>query len=71
MTCQGGIVGKVDTDNGKNIVVERIKALSTKELQTAQTKDSAENKYYGEVDAVHDEEFELSKSLNKKSSNAW
>ncbi|MBI9072284.1 MAG: hypothetical protein JEY94_11840 [Melioribacteraceae bacterium] len=65
-----GIVGRVDTDNGNNIVVERIKALSTKELQTEQTKDSAENIYYGEVDAVHDEEFELSKSLNKKIINS-
>ncbi|MBU2505124.1 MAG: hypothetical protein KJ799_00100 [Bacteroidetes bacterium] len=58
--------GKVDMDGGNNIVVEQLAVLSVKEVKAASQKDSAENKYLGDVEKVFEEEFELAAALNTK-----
>ena len=58
--------GRIDMENGNNIVVEKMQVLSTEEAKAITQKDSAENKYYGEVERVSEEEFTMLKSLNKE-----
>jgi len=49
--------GKIDTDNGNNIIVEKMEVLSANEAASVTQKDSAENKYFGDVERVDEEEF--------------
>jgi DNA polymerase III alpha subunit len=60
------IEGKVDMENGSNIVVDKMEILSAKEVKSATQKDSSENNYYGDVEKVNEEEFSLVKSLDKE-----
>lgn len=58
--------GKVDMDNGYNLIVSKLTILSTKNLKAVTQWDSVENKYYGEVEKVYNEEFEIVNSLGKE-----
>lgn len=58
--------GKVDMDNGYNLIVLKLTILSTKNLKVVTQRDSVENKYYGEVEKVYEEEFEIVNSLGKE-----
>jgi len=57
--------GKVDIENGFNIIVDNLSLLSGKELSATTQKDSSENKYYGDVEKVSEEEFHVVASLGK------
>lgn len=59
------IEGKADTENGMNIVVENLTILSAKELNATTQKDSSENKYYGDVEKIREEEFHIVATLGK------
>ncbi|VAX16576.1 DNA polymerase III alpha subunit [hydrothermal vent metagenome] len=58
--------GKVDMDNGHNLIVSKLTVLSAKNLKAVTQRDSVENKYYGEVEKVYEEEFEIVNSLGKE-----
>ena len=59
------IEGKVDIENGCNIIVDNLLLLSGKNLNANTQKDSSENKYYGDVEKVREEEFNIVASLGK------
>ncbi|MCK5455752.1 MAG: hypothetical protein KAI45_01420, partial [Melioribacteraceae bacterium] len=58
--------GKVDRENGYNLIVSRLAVLSAKNLTAVTQWDSTENKYYGEVEKVDEEEFDIVNSLGKE-----
>jgi len=58
--------GKVDMENGNNIVVEQLAVLSAKEIKSVTQKDSSENNYFGDVEKVFEEEFNLVEALGKE-----
>lgn len=66
------IEGIVDMENGNNIVVEKLAVLSGREIKSVTQsersfgKDSSENKYYGDVEKIFEEEFYLVESLDKE-----
>lgn len=58
--------GTVDMENGRNIVVDKLTVLSAKNVASVTQKDSAENKYYGEVEKVMEDEFAIVNNLGKE-----
>lgn len=60
------IDGKIETGNGNNIIVEKLEILTAESVKSTEMKDSSENKYFGDVEKVNEEEFELVKSLGKE-----
>ncbi len=59
------IEGIVDTENGYNIIVEKLEVLSERILFQSIQKDSVENKYYGEQESATEEEISIVNSLGK------
>lgn len=57
--------GIADMENGNNLVVEKLKVLSAKEVKSITQKDSSENKYFGDVEKVSEEEFHIISALDK------
>ncbi len=57
--------GTVDMENGHNIVVDKLHVLSAKEIMSVTQKDSSENKYFGDVEKINEEEFEIVNQLDK------
>ncbi|MFA8344218.1 MAG: hypothetical protein ACEPO8_14695 [Rhodothermaceae bacterium] len=60
------IEGRVDIENGNNLVVEKLEILSAVDALVVTQKDSTENKWYGEREIVHEEEFKIVKTLDQK-----
>ncbi|MBU1100708.1 MAG: hypothetical protein KKA84_09920 [Bacteroidetes bacterium] len=60
------VLGKVDMETGPNLVVEKLAVLSAKEVLAVTQKDSAENNWYGDVEKIHEDEFDIVKSLDKE-----
>lgn len=60
------IKGKVDAEGGNNIVVEKMTVLSGKEVQISTNKDSAENKYFGDIEKFESTEIDLIEKLGKE-----
>jgi DNA polymerase-3 subunit alpha len=60
------LLGKVDMENGNNIVVEKLAVLSAKEIKSVTQKDSSESNYFGDVEKVFEEEFDLVEALGKE-----
>ena len=58
--------GKVDLENGNGLIVEKLQVLSVKDIKSFDQKDSVENNYYGDVEKVEEEEFQIVKSLGKE-----
>ena len=58
--------GKVDMGNGHNLIVSRLAVLSAKNLTAVTQWDSVENKYYGDVEKVDEEEIYIVNSLGKE-----
>ncbi len=58
--------GTVDMENGNNIVVEKLAVLSAKEVKSVTQKDSSENNYFGDVEKISEEEFDIVNSLGKE-----
>jgi len=60
------IDGKVDENDATNVVVSNLKVLSVSTVKVADQKDSVENKYFGDVEKISEEDFRLAESLNKE-----
>jgi DNA polymerase III alpha subunit len=60
------IKGRVDNEDGYNIIVSNLALISDKLISTSVQKDSVENKYYGETEKIYEEEFAIIKSLGKE-----
>lgn len=60
------VEGKVDTDNGNSIAVEKLAVLSAKEVRAITQKDSGENQYFGDVEKISEEEFGIVDLLGKE-----
>ena len=58
--------GRVDMDNGNNLVVEKLQVLSSTKVKASEQKDSVENKYFGDVEKVAEEEFSIVGTLGKE-----
>jgi DNA polymerase III alpha subunit len=58
------VLGRVDMENGHNLVVEKLAVLSGKEIKSVAQKDSSENNWFGDVEKISEEEFYLVESLN-------
>ncbi|MEN8194037.1 MAG: hypothetical protein ABFS12_14530 [Bacteroidota bacterium] len=58
--------GKVDMEDGHNLIVSKLAILSAKSFNAVTQWDSVENKYYGDVEKVEEEEFEIVNSLGKE-----
>ncbi|MFH1196404.1 MAG: hypothetical protein V1720_11920 [bacterium] len=58
--------GRVDMANGNNIVVDKLEVLSSAEIRSFTQKDSSEHNYYGDVEKVYEEEFDIVNSLDKE-----
>jgi len=58
--------GTVDINNGNNLIVEKLRVLSSMTATVAGQKDSAENKYYGDVEKISEDEITLVSSLGKE-----
>ncbi len=57
--------GKIEEENSDNIIVEELTILSSVKVKALLQKDSAENRYYGDVEKVNEEEFRLVEILNR------
>ncbi|MFZ1290252.1 MAG: hypothetical protein WAR79_09180 [Melioribacteraceae bacterium] len=60
------VEGKADLENGNNIIVEKLEVLSNLKALEFVQKDSSQNKYYGDVEKVSEEELEIVSSLDKE-----
>ena len=60
------IEGNVDTEDTTNIVVEKLKVLSSVSVKSGFQKDSVDHNYYGEEEKVSEEEFLIVNSLGKE-----
>jgi len=58
--------GRVDAEDTRNIVVEKLEVLSSLAIKESIQKDSVENKYYGDVEKISEEEFLIVESLGKE-----
>ena len=58
--------GKVDVENGNNLVVDKLEILTVKELKASVQKDSVEHNYYGDKEKVTEEELLLATSIKRK-----
>ena len=58
--------GKVDVENGYNLIVSRLAVLLAKNLTAVTQWDSVENNYFGDVEKVDEEEFVIVNSLGKE-----
>lgn len=60
------VEGKADIENGNNIIVEKLEVLSNLKALEFVQKDSSQNKYYGDVEKVSEEELEIVNSLDRE-----
>lgn len=58
--------GRVDSSNGNNLIVEKLELLSSGGIKATEQKDSAENKYFGDVEKISEEDFYMIDSLDKE-----
>lgn len=59
-------MGKVDLENGNNIIVEKLKVITVRDLKGLELKDSAEKKYYGDNEKVYEEEFAGMEDISRR-----
>jgi DNA polymerase III alpha subunit len=60
------IVGKVDENDVTNVVVSSLSILSFSSVKVADQKDSVDNKYFGDVEKVSEEDFMLLEGIDKE-----
>lgn len=58
--------GRVDEEDERNLVVSNLEVLSSELIKANSQKDSVENKYYGDIENVAEEEFSIVNSLGKE-----
>ncbi len=60
------IEGKIDTQGGNNIIVNRLAVLSSVTALSSTQKDSVENEYFGDREKVSESEFSIVEALGKE-----
>lgn len=60
------VEGKVDMENGNNIIVDKLNLLTAEDIRTPALKDSSENQYFGDVEKIAEEEFMIVNTLDYK-----
>jgi hypothetical protein len=60
------IEGKVDPQDSRNLVVEKLEIISASVLKTSLQKDSVDNNYFGDVEKITGEEFKMVNTLGKE-----
>ena len=60
------IDGKVDENDATNIVVSKLSVLSVSSVKVADQKDSVDNKYFGDVEKISEEDFMLLEGIDKE-----
>lgn len=58
--------GRIDVDGGNNIIVNKLSVLSERYVKLASQFDSVDNKYFGDVEKVTEEELHIAEMLNKE-----
>jgi DNA polymerase III alpha subunit len=59
------IEGKVDENDSTNVVVNKLDILSVASVKVADQKDSVENKYFGDVERISEEDFIMLDGIDK------
>jgi len=62
----GRVLQASDMENGNNIIVDKLDLLTAKDLRTPVQKDSSENKYFGDIEKIAEEEFMVLNTLDYK-----
>lgn len=60
------IEGKVDESDATNVVVSKMKVLSLSAVKVVDQKDSVDNKYFGDVEKISEEDFALLEGIDKE-----
>ncbi|MBE0551398.1 MAG: hypothetical protein IH619_03350 [Ignavibacterium sp.] len=60
------IEGKVDENDATNIVVSKLSVLSVSSVKVADQKDSVDNKYFGDVEKISEEDFIMLEGIDKE-----
>ncbi|MDP2366394.1 MAG: hypothetical protein Q8M94_21785, partial [Ignavibacteria bacterium] len=60
------IEGKVDENDATNVVVSKLSVLSVSSVKVADQKDSVDNKYFGDVEKISEEDFMLLEGIDKE-----
>jgi len=60
------VEGIIDTADSHNLVVVNLQVLSAASIKSGLQKDSVENKYYGDVEKITEEEFMIVNSLGQE-----
>ncbi|MFO7524606.1 MAG: hypothetical protein R6W68_04070, partial [Ignavibacteriaceae bacterium] len=60
------VEGIIDANDPVNLIVKKLNLVSAIKVLRDTEKDSVENKYYGDVEKVYEEEFMMLKDLNKE-----
>ena len=60
------IDGKVDENDATNVVVSKLSVLSVSSIKVADQKDSVDNKYFGDVEKISEEDFMLLEGIDKE-----
>ena len=60
------IIGKVDQNDATNVVVSELGVVPGPSASAGEQKDSVENKYYGDVGAIREEDFMLLDNATKE-----
>jgi len=60
------IIGKVDENDATNVVVSSLSILSAESVKVADQKDSVDNKYFGDVEKISEEDFIMLEGIDKE-----
>lgn len=60
------IDGKVDENDATNVVVSKLSVLSVSFVKVADQKDSVDNKYFGDVEKISEEDFIMLEGIDKE-----
>lgn len=60
------IEGKVDENDATNVVVSKLSVLSVSSVKVADQKDSVDNKYFGDVEKISEEDFIMLEGIDKE-----
>ncbi len=60
------IDGKIDENDATNVVVSKLSVLSVSSVKVADQKDSVDNKYFGDVEKISEEDFMLLEGIDKE-----
>jgi len=60
------VEGKVDENDATNVVVNKLSVLTATAVKVAEQKDSVDNKYFGDVEKISEEDFIMLEGIDKE-----